>query len=147
MIFCIEEHHIKIVDATSHLLDRPEMLRPFVVNDKYMSFNPVILFSDKKEAIDYYNNRVIPNSITFISIQISSYKIKLNPDNYRKITGFVDIVESKISEFSGKPELWNLADIKEILDDKLKLLKSLREGCYNLTYQSDLTEKCNLKHA
>jgi len=66
--FIIEESNYKICDNSSPMLDRPSLMRPFTVDNNYNSIFAVCIFARKEDAINFYNNTVIPASINLVII-------------------------------------------------------------------------------
>jgi len=57
--------------------------------------------------------------------RIARYKEGLNPANYKKISGFENIVESKIRKLPKSPDFYDISDYKELLALDTKYLEKL----------------------
>lgn len=57
--------------------------------------------------------------------RIARYKEGLDPNNYKKISGRENIVESKIKKLPKSPDFYDISDYKELLALDIKYLKKL----------------------
>lgn len=57
--------------------------------------------------------------------RIARYKEGLDPNNYKKILGFENIVESKIRKLPKSPDFYDISDYKELLSLETEYLSDL----------------------